>query len=74
MEVRNSKCGANIENGQSVLAVYTSDDVVVSITDAVLMLLLPASPATTRIVEAGTYITAACDTHKWINQLSLVAR
>lgn len=56
MKVRNSKRDASIANGQSVLAViiYASDDVVVSITDVLLMLLALAFPATTQIVEAGT--------------------
>lgn len=52
---RNLKSDASIKNGQRVLAViiYTSDDVTVSITD-VLMLLVLAFSTTTQVLEAGT--------------------
>lgn len=79
MKVRNSKSDASIENGQSVLAViiYTSDGVIASITDAltdVIGTYCSCHYTSSRSRHRLPYIPAACDAHKWINQLSSVAR
>lgn len=75
MKVRNSKSCASIENGLSVWAViiYTSDDVVVSITEVIPTCFL-CHYVKSRSRQRPLSITAACDAHNWINQLSLVAR